>query len=596
MKIQKFNNLSIQNFIALMYALVIVSLVSIIGIISYVITSRTVDENTNEYVLQLVEQINYDIDYYLRNVENTMYSVMANEDIIDYFYVDTNEAEFESDKISTELNGYMKSRNDIINIFLVREDGQITVNSGNYTIKPDLDIKESVVYQETILSDETIVSNSHIQDMIVDRYKWVVTWSSKILNESNSQVIGMVLVDLNFNIIEDMLANLSLGEKGYMFIIDEDGDIIYHPKHELIYSGIKREDIDSIVKSEDGYIKTYEEGRAKNYIVATSEYTKWKVVGAVYEDELQPYDFITRQIYVLMSALAIILAIILSIIISRHYLYPIKDLSKGMEEFKLGNLDARVRIEMDNEFGDLADDFNDMTIQIKQLIIENQQKEKAKRKFELKSLQSQINPHFLYNTLDSIVWMGEAEMNEEVVKMTYALSKLFRISINRGSEFVTLEQEIEHIESYLLIQKIRYGDKLDYSIQVDESLISIRIIKIIIQPIVENAIYHGIKKLAGNGKIDISVYQESGNICIKVTDNGVGMDEDTLNSLTDNNHSRSKAGIGVKNVDERLKLYYGERYGVHIESEIFVGTSVTLTIPKEYLGKEHQNERNNEGS
>ena len=399
---------------------------------------------------------------------------------------------------------------------------------------------------------------------------------------------GVALVDFNFNLIDDMLSNLSLGDKGYMFIIDDQGNIVYHPKHELIYSGIKEEAIDLILSSEDGYVTTSEDNRDKNYIVASSDYSGWKVVGTVYEDELNAYDVITKQIYTLVSGLAIILAILLSIFISRHYLRPIKDLSQGMHEFKSGDLDTRVDVQMDNEFGALADDFNDMTVQIKRLVEENQQKEQAKRKFELKSLQSQINPHFLYNTLDSIVWMAEAGLNKDVVKMTFSLSKLFRISINRGSEFVTIEQEIEHIESYLSIQKLRYGEKLDYSIEVDQALLNYRIIKIIVQPIVENAIYHGIKKIMGPGMILIKVAEANDCIKISISDNGVGMEEEVVERLLDRDGhgSVSKNGIGVKNVDQRIKLYYGENYGVTIESVVFEGTTVMLTLPKEITNEE----------
>jgi len=593
MKVKSWNTLSIQTFIALAYAIVIVVLISVIGIISFFVTSRTVDENTNEYVFQLVEQINYDIEAYVRNVENTMNSVVADDDVIEYFSVDIDEAKKRKTVLGEDLSGYMDSRSDIINIILFREDGEIALNNSSNQVKRGVAFKEESWYKDAINSETTVISNSHIQNIIVNQYKWVVSWSTKIIDQTTGELLGIVLVDLNFNLIDDMLSNLSLGEKGYMFIIDNEGDIIYHPKHELIYSGIRSEAMTLLLNSEDGYVTSTEDGRVKNYIVSTSEYTGWKVVGAVYEDELKPYDEITKQIYFLMSGLAIVLAVLISIVISRSYLHPIKDLSLAMEKFKNGNLDTRVEVGMKNEFGELADDFNDMTIQIKRLIQENQHKEKAKRKFELKSLQSQINPHFLYNTLDSIVWMAEAGMNDDVVKMTVSLSKLFRISINRGSEFVTLAQEIEHIESYLAIQKIRYGEKLDYEIKIDENLMSYRVIKIVIQPIVENAIYHGIKKLSGPGKISIVVREVDENITMDITDNGVGMDEAMVKELLnkDDHNSAGNSGVGVKNVDQRIKLYYGDDYGVSITSAVFEGTTVTLTIPKEYHSKEVTDEK-----
>ncbi len=584
MNFRSWNKLGIQTFIALIYAVVIVLLITVVGFVSYVVTTKTVEENTNTYVLQLIKQIDFDINNYLRNVENTMNSVVADEEVIQYF----NENRSDALALGDALNGYMVSRDDIINIFLAKEDGQLVINGGDYKAKPNMDIQQQVWYREAADSRETVISNAHIQNMIVDRYKWVVSFSKAVFDANSGSLQGVVMVDLNFNLIDDMLENLSLGERGYMFLIDAEGDILYHPKHELISSGIRNEAIDLILTSEDGYVTTVEDGRIKNYIVSTSDYTGWKVIGAVYDNEMKPYDIITRQIYFLISGLAIVLAVVLSIIISRHYLHPIKDLSDGMDRFKNGDLDARVDLEMENEFGELADDFNDMTVRIKQLVIDNKDKEQAKRKFELESLQSQINPHFLYNTLDSIVWMAEAGMNEEVVKMTFSLSKLFRISINRGFEFVTIQQELEHIESYLAIQKLRYGEKLDYAIEADPSLMPFRLIKIIMQPIVENAIYHGIKKIPGPGFIDIKLREIEGNISISIEDNGVGMDEATVKRLLDKDgyNDTGSSGIGVKNVDQRIKLYYGDAYGVTIDSAEFEGTRVTLTLPKEYQSME----------
>jgi len=273
MKLNKksINNLGIQSFIALVYALVMVLLISLIGLISYVVTSRTVGENTNEYVFQLVKQMNYDIENYLKNVENTMNVVIADEDIIGFFNESSEKAQENTSKVSRKLNSYMNLRDDVINIFLVREDGLIVPNEGDYKIKDNIKIHETSWYKETVSNDGNSLSNAHIQNMIVNRYKWVVSWSGAMKNNLNKDLQGLVLVDLNFNFIEDLLTNISFGEKGYMFIMNEKGEIIYHPKHELINSGIKTEATSLILNSEDGYIESSEDGRIKTYIVSTSE-------------------------------------------------------------------------------------------------------------------------------------------------------------------------------------------------------------------------------------------------------------------------------------------------------------------------------------
>ncbi len=601
MKVRSFQKLSIQTLIALSYSIAIVMIVSIIGIVSYLITMRTVDENTNEYVFQLVNQINYDIEYYLKNIENSLNTIKSNEEIYQFFAGDQADS---TDYIGNILSDFLVSRVDAVNVFLVRKDGKIIVNSGGYELKESVLMSDSTIspvllqelgMEESLFgeSDRMFISNAHIQNLIVDRYKWVVSCSMSINDQVTGEFLGMAVIDLNFKLIDDMLNNVSLGEKGYMFIIDEAGNIIYHPKHELIYSGIRDESIQIIVDAKDGQVSSEEDNRVKKYIISSSDYSGWKVVGAVYEDELNPYDQVTQQIYTVLIGLSLVLAILISILISRSFLHPIKDLSDGMHRFKHGDLDAEVNIHEENEFGELADSFNDMTKRIKSLVETNKQTEKAKRKYELKSLQAQINPHFLYNTLDSIVWMAEAQMNREVVEMTDSLARLFRISINRGSEFVTLAQEIEHIESYLKIQKLRYGEKLNYEIKADPSLLTCRIVKIIIQPIVENAIYHGIKKLAGPGNIWIRVKDLGQNLKIEVEDNGPGMDEEALGRVLNHNanSSTSKGGIGVYNVDQRIKLYYGHEFGVSIESEVFEGTTVTMTLPKVFVKEETYEEK-----
>lgn len=580
--IKNWKNLSIQTLIATSYSITIVLVIALIGSVSVMITTRTVDENTNEYVQQLVNQITFDIEYYLDNTEDSLQAIKTSQEISPYFKDATIDQSMKMD-ISKRLNDYLISRSDAVNVFLVRKDGEILANEGGYTLKSEVDLP-TAFYTGPNQDDELLmsISNAHIQNIIIDRYKWVVSCSMPIWDEETNTFLGTALIDLNFNHIEDILNHVNLGEKGYMFIVDVKGDIVYHPKHELIYSGIRDEATDLIINSEDGNISTMEDGRKKNYIISTSEYSGWKVVGAVYEDELNPYDRVTGQIYTLVIGLALFLAILVSAIISRRFLHPIKDLSDGMHQFKEGNLDTVVHIKEDNEFGDLADSFNDMTQRIKMLVETNKQSEKAKRKYELKSLQAQINPHFLYNTLDSIVWMAEAEMNREVVTMTDSLAKLFRISINKGSGFVTIAQEFEHIESYLKIQKLRYGDQLNYEITADKTLFPLRIVKIIIQPIVENAIYHGIKMLAEPGLIQISAIDAGHYLKIIVKDNGVGMDETTLKKLLNPNanFNTSKSGIGVLNVDQRIKLYYGDDYGITINSEVFEGTEVTMTLPK----------------
>ena len=213
---------------------------------------------------------------------------------------------------------------------------------------------------------------------------------------------------------------------------------------------------------------------------------------------------------------------------------------------------------------------------------QNIYEQEEKRKSELKALRSQINPHFLYNTLDSIIWMAEGGKNKEVVRMTSALARLLRQSISNDNERIPLEMEVDYAGSYLTIQKMRYKDKLEYEIEVAEDIKKEEIINLILQPLVENAIYHGIKYKGSKGLIRIVGYGEGSSIILKVIDNGIGMDEDALKGIFDKSRdSEGSGGVGVHNVQTRIGLYYGAEYGLRFES-VGEGTTVTIIIPRNF--------------
>lgn len=226
-----------------------------------------------------------------------------------------------------------------------------------------------------------------------------------------------------------------------------------------------------------------------------------------------------------------------------------------------------------------------MTDRIRALIEQNRYEQEQKRKSELRALQSQINPHFLYNTLDSIIWMAEDEKNEEVVVMTAALARLLRQSISNEQEQVTVAQEIDYVRSYLTIQKMRYKDKLEYEIEASSEVLPVSIVKFTLQPLVENAIYHGIKYKETKGKVRVRGFVEENKAFLAVEDDGAGMDEQQMRKILDEAgkeqaaHIRTGRGVGVSNVLKRLRLYYGEEYGISYTSKIGVGTCALVSIP-----------------
>ena len=226
---------------------------------------------------------------------------------------------------------------------------------------------------------------------------------------------------------------------------------------------------------------------------------------------------------------------------------------------------------------------------------ENVREQKQKRKSELQALQAQINPHFLYNTLDSIIWMAESGKNEEVVQMTSALAKLLHQSISNEDEIVTVEREIEYTRNYLAIQKLRYRDQLEYIIDIDEEVLHRKIVKLVIQPLVENALYHGIKNKRGKGKITVRGYEKEDHIYLEVADNGIGMDEEELGQLQEKlkGETPNDRGFGLGNVNERIQLNYGPEYGITFRSCKGEGTTATVCIPKKNIPFCENNEPKN---
>ncbi|MDD5929572.1 MAG: sensor histidine kinase [Spirochaetales bacterium] len=304
---------------------------------------------------------------------------------------------------------------------------------------------------------------------------------------------------------------------------------------------------------------------------------------------LRNTSIILTAIQIIITVLAIIISINSFISVSGAVQKPIADMEKLSTKVANGDLTARIDIPKVDELDTLAENLNSMTEQIDVLIKKNMEEQKNFQKAEMKALQAQITPHFLYNTFDTIVWLAEEEHTDEVVKITKAFSDFLRISLSRGHEWITVSQELEHIKNYLTIQKIRYADILNYSIDADESLMNIKMIKLILQPLVENAIYHGIKNKRGRGELKVSVhYTDETNSIIQFTveDNGAGFTEERLGQVrnelrTGSQDSEKLSSVyGLYNVNKKLKLYYGDHTeGLIIESESGKGSKISFRIP-----------------
>ena len=578
---------SIQSTMMVSFSVLMVMAVLIFLFIALNYTNRTIMENSINYTTQIIKQVNYDIDSYMEYLMNISSIVAKSSDVSQYLYTeDQTEAEQseEKERILSQFTTIMDSRSDIYNIAAVAENGRSILNGGTDDFTEYVNIKEQSWYKEAMESPNGIyISSSHVQNAIKSSYKWVITLSRALVNNQTGENEGVFFVDLNYSAISELCNNNNIGNKGYIFILDEDGNIVYHPKQQLMYGGLKKENVAEIMACEEDSLTIGTGDNSKLYTISESTKTGWRVVGTAYTAELLKNNKQAQVMYLLVAAVLLLLVIAISSIIAREITKPIRQLSDSMSMVEKGRFDkANVVVTTKNEIGSLSKSFNLMTERIHTLMEQNVYEQKQKRKSEMKALQAQINPHFLYNTLDSIIWMSEAGRNEEVVLMTSALAKLLRQSISNDKEEVRIAEEIEYVRSYLVIQKMRYKDKLEYSIEVAPEILGEKIIKFILQPLVENAIYHGLKYKETRGNLSIRGYRRGGKVYITIADDGGGMTESQLHHIFDETNKEHKSnGVGVPNVQKRMQLHYGPDYGISYISREGVGTVATITVPLE---------------
>ncbi len=380
------------------------------------------------------------------------------------------------------------------------------------------------------------------------------------------------------------MTNVKLGEKGYVLITDQTGQIIYHPERENIgeitsfFSSIKGD------QEDPDYFTT----QGKEYIVTgqNSKITDWKIISVAYSREIGAELYQLRQFSILIIAMMIILLLLLSIYFSYEVSYPIQKLQGLTHQAAANDLSVEIDIKGDDEIAQLGQSFNKMIKRIRELLEENIEEQIMIRELEMESLQNQIKPHFIYNTLDMIIGQLESDRNEEATYLIEALGKFFRLSLSHGKEMVMVANEIQHVENYLYIQQLRHGTRYEYMVNVEEDVKDYFMPKLLLQPLVENSIYHGILPGDKKGLIVIKGYCEGSDIIFEVVDNGVGISPDILSEIDEtlsnvNQKQKHKDKyFGLRNINLRIKLKFGEDYGLSITSKPGVKTVSKIRLKK----------------
>jgi two-component system sensor histidine kinase YesM len=470
----------------------------------------------------------------------------------------------------------------IQSVIVIGKDGYVLSNERKLNMTRSSDMMEEPWYVSAIHSNIPALTSARMQKFSMDKNNWVISMSQEIKDEQGRN-LGVVLLDIKYKGLEDYLNGLELGSKGYAFIINSNNEIVYHKDVSYFVDRVKQNQLIAMSRQAQGY------DPKMNRLVYQTELkgTDWTLVGVSSLDGLLMIRTQLMKSFAMVGAVLLLLVLITSPWIAKSMTRPIHRLEQAMQQVESGLLAISVPETGVTEVQGLARHFNSMVLEIRQLLKDIESKERSLRLHELSVLHSQINPHFLYNTLDTIVWMAEFQDTERVISTTKALAEFFQLSLSGGGEFTSIEKEIAHVSKYLIIQKERYGDKLSYEIHYDPSLSDQVIPKIILQPMVENAIYHGIREQEGPGHLEISCGRsEEGSVQFIIKDDGAGFDpailRDEAGELKKEQapQVRSKlGGIGIHNVDERLKLYYGQNYGVTITSAPGHGTEVKIVIP-----------------
>lgn len=571
---------NIQSII--MSVLMAITLVTIVtmGFLLYQRFKLAIDKmavsNTEATVESTVDRVNSDL-LDIRQIFNA-----ANYNIVQEF-------DISSEKFAEQFSLLYEVNSDKIeSLALYGNEGRLIASEPVAVEKENIDVRGQDWYKNAESAIENVhFSVPHIQNLYEDglyRYHWVVSLSRYVdINDGEIPGSGVLLVDMKYSVIEDVLKQINDSSEGiYYYMISRDGQMIYHPRKTEMARGLFEENSLKASGYEEGTYEITTDGHKESVVVGNIAYTGWKLIGVVPES-VQTARINNFRYYIFTTIMVLMMMLLEgNRLISRKISKPIRKLDESVKTYEAGGK-PDIYIGGSSEIRHLGYSVQRSYERIETLMEEIIRQQNERRKSELDALQSQINPHFLYNTLESITWMVEAQKNEEAVIMISELAKLLRVSLSRGKTIIPVKDELQHSRSYMNIQLARYKERFQMEFQTDKEIEDYCIVKLVIQPILENAIYYGVGNMDEDdeGKITVRGEKKEDDIYITIEDNGMGMRKEVLeNILKDNNKvPKHGSGVGVINVHSRIQLMFGEQYGLEIYSEPDEGTRVVIHIP-----------------
>ncbi len=630
---------TIQGTILMAFTIISFVLLMILGLVLYQLFARRMRTSSVESTEQIVQQSVTNLEDYLANMRRISDAV--------YYNVIKN-ADLSTDSIDREMDLiYEAHLEHLVSMALFTADGRLISASPIATTKENLDVTTQSWFTEALRKTDNLhFSTPHVENLFLDpacRYRWVISLSRAVeIYENGTPTMGVLLVDMNYSTIERMMERINQDSSGqYIYLTDSSGSLIYHPKQMQINYGILTENNINEAHYQDGHHQELYLGARRQVLLNSVSYTGWKMIAVIPASAYGVDAASLRFVVILLVSISLLVMIFVNQIVSRQISLPLNRLNRSIKRMEGGDVVPEdIYVGGSEEVEHLGRTLRSSMTRINQLMDDIVIEQEEKRKSEMDALQSQINPHFLYNTLDSIVWMIEGEHNKDAVFMVTQLASLFRISLSRGKNIIPIAQELRHAENYMNIQKVRYKNNFSVVFDIDEKIRDYLSVKLIIQPILENAIYYGVGDMdpdddaeirirgwlipygevgegeacmntdeAAPGAVSMTAAGEArqpdpaeanaggrahrqmiqamsvGDIYIAVSDNGYGMSPEVCeNLLKDDEESRKRvpkhgSGVGLVNVHNRIRIRFGEQYGLMAVSEPDEGTTITIHLP-----------------
>ncbi|ORO39022.1 histidine kinase [Streptococcus oralis subsp. tigurinus] len=542
--------------------LVFLILLAVVGTFYYQSSSSAIEYTIEGNSQTTISQTSHFIQSYIKKLETTSISLTQQKDILAYA---ENPNQVQAKGIRDLFLTILKADQDLKTVVLVTKSGQVISTDDSVQMKTSSDMMAEDWYQKAIHQGaKPVLTPARKSDS-----QWVISVTQELVDAKGAN-LGVLRLDISYETLEAYLNQLQLGQQGFAFIINEKHEFVYHPERTVYSSASEMEAMKPYIETGQGYTLNHQSYVSQEQIAGTD----WTVIGV---SSLEKLDQVRSQLmwtFLAASALSLLACICLVWFSLKRWIAPLNDLRETMLEIASGAQNLRAKETGAYELREVTRQFNAMLDQIDQLMAAIRRQEEATRQYELQALSSQINPHFLYNTLDTIIWMAEFQDSQRVVQVTKSLATYFRLALNQGKDLISLSDEINHVRQYLFIQKQRYGDKLEYEIAEDPDFDNLVLPKLVLQPLVENALYHGIKEKDGQGHIKVSVQKKDSGLIIRIEDDGVG-----FQATSDSSQSQLKrGGVGLQNVDQRLKLHFGDNYQMKINSVPEKGTMVEIYI------------------